>query len=141
MTKDVLVTVTGLLSDPDEEKDTIEVTTAGRYYLKNGKHYILYDEVGESINEVVKNTIIIGDTHVDVRKKGEIDTQMSFEEGKKLNSFYSSMFGQMELGIFTDRIELLEKEDFLELKLEYHLDINNEHVSDNQIHVVVQAMQ
>lgn len=141
MTKDVLVTISGLLSSPDDSEDTIEVTTAGQYYFKNGKHYILYDEIGESVNEVIKNMIIITDNHVDVRKKGAIDTQMSFENGKKLNSFYTSMFGQMELGISTDSIEMAQEECRLELNLKYHLDINNEHVSDNRIHVLVQAME
>ncbi len=141
MTKDVLVTVNGFLSASDDDKDTIEVTTGGQYYFKNGKHYIMYEEVGESVHDVIKNMIIISGSHVDVRKKGGIDTQMSFEKGKKLNSFYTSMYGQMELGIFTDSIEMSEKEHMLELNLKYHLDINNEHVSDNHIHVIVQAMQ
>ena len=54
MTKDVLVTISGLLSSPDDSEDTIEVTTAGQYYFKNGKHYILYDEIGESVNSNLK---------------------------------------------------------------------------------------
>lgn len=141
MTKDVLVTISGLLSSPDESEDTIEVTTGGQYYFKNGKHYILYNEIGESVSDVIKNMIIIAKDHVDVRKKGAIDTQMSFENGKKLNSFYASLFGQMELGISTDSIEMAEDENRLELNLKYHLDINNEHVSDNCIHMIVQAME
>jgi len=47
----------------------------------------------------------------------------------------------MELGISTDSIEMAEEECRLELNLKYHLDINNEHVSDNRIHVLVQAME
>ena len=34
MTKDVLVTITGLMTSPQDD-DSIEVTTAGSYYFKN----------------------------------------------------------------------------------------------------------
>ena len=47
MTNEVLLTIAGLqLIDGDQEMP-VEVVTAGNYYLRNGKHYILYDEVVE----------------------------------------------------------------------------------------------
>ena len=46
MTKEVLVTVSGLQS-MGGESDQIQVITAGNYYRKNGKHYIVYDEMIE----------------------------------------------------------------------------------------------
>ena len=48
MTKDVLVRVTGshLMN---EETDDISVITAGTYYFKNGKHYIVYEEHVEGL--------------------------------------------------------------------------------------------
>lgn len=140
MTKDVLVTVSGILTGP-EDADRIELTTGGSYYYKNGKHYILYEETGEDVDSVVKNTVVIGDDHVDVRKKGAVDAQMSFHEGCKLNSFYTSVFGQLELGIITDRIEMKEEENRLELSLKYQLEINNEYVSENCLRMLVQARQ
>ena len=54
MTKDILLSISGLHYDmtgiPDEpgaeeENGPIEVITPASYYYKNGKHYIVYDEV------------------------------------------------------------------------------------------------
>ena len=51
MTKDVLVSISGLHMDMDaqipgpDEDDVIEVETPATYYSKNGKHYIIYDEI------------------------------------------------------------------------------------------------
>ena len=44
MTKDVLLSISGLQFAARDEEDVepIEVITAGDYYKKNGKHYILY---------------------------------------------------------------------------------------------------
>ena len=44
MTKDVLVSVRGA-HIADGETNNLEVIMAGSYYFKNGKHYIIYDEI------------------------------------------------------------------------------------------------
>ena len=47
MTKDVLITISGLQIADDTSAQPVEVITSGEYYCRNGKHYILYDEVME----------------------------------------------------------------------------------------------
>ena len=54
MTKDILINISGLQMDVDPN-DPIEMMTTGAYYLRNGKHYILYDELSED-NEIVKRS-------------------------------------------------------------------------------------
>ena len=62
MTKEVLLTISGLHMDTvsdelDAENEPIEVITPATYYLKNGKHYVLYDELIEGMLGSIKNTI------------------------------------------------------------------------------------
>ena len=55
MTKDVLISISGLHFE-DDENETVEVVTPGNYYFKNNKHYLLYDEyLDDSSNEITKN--------------------------------------------------------------------------------------
>ena len=140
MTKDVLVTVRGLQMTPDGD-DTIEVTTTGKYYEKDGKRYLFYDEIGDDTNLIVKNSIQITEEHVSVSKKGVINAQMNFEKENKLVSVYETPYGQMVMGIYTTGICLDEQDDFLELKLEYLLEINNQHVSDSEILLQIRPQQ
>lgn len=140
MTKDVLVTVRGLQMTPDGD-DTIEVTTTGKYYEKDGKRYLFYDEIGDDTNLIVKNSIQITEEHVSVSKKGVINAQMNFEKENKLVSVYETPYGQMEMAIYTTGICLDEQDDFLELKLEYLLEINNQHVSDSEILLQIRPQQ
>ena len=43
MTKDVLISISGLHYDAlDGEGQPVEVITPAAYYLKNGKHYVVY---------------------------------------------------------------------------------------------------
>ena len=140
MTKDVLVTVRGLQMTPDGD-DTIEVTTTGKYYEKDGKRYLFYDEIGDDTNLIVKNSIQITEEHVSVSKKGLINAQMNFEKENKLVSVYETPYGQMEMGVNTTGLCLDERDDFLELKLEYLLEINNQHVSDSEILLQIRPQQ
>ena len=140
MTKDVLVTVRGLQMTPDGD-DTIEVTTTGKYYEKDGKRYLFYDEIGDDTNLIVKNSIQITEEHVSVSKKGLINAQMNFEKENKLVSEYETPYGQMEMGVYTTGLCLDERDDFLELKLEYLLEINNQHVSDSEILLQIRPQQ
>ena len=140
MTKDVLVTVRGLQMTPDGD-DTIEVTTTGKYYEKDGKRYLFYDEIGDDTNLIVKNSIQITEEHVSVSKKGLINAQMNFEKENKLVSVSETTYGQMEMGIYSTGICLDERDDFLELKLEYLLEINNQHVSDSEILLQIRPQQ
>ena len=70
MTKDVLVSISGkhigIVSQSDEvieavgtDDDEIEVVTPASYYCRNGKHYIIYDEVMEGMSGSIKNKIKI----------------------------------------------------------------------------------
>ena len=45
MTEDVLVSVKGLHALDTADEEEVEVFSAGKYYFKNGKHYVLFDEL------------------------------------------------------------------------------------------------
>ena len=61
MTKDVIVTISGLQFAQETETEPVEIVTAGSYYKKNGKHYIIYDEVNEGFSETTRNIIKLND--------------------------------------------------------------------------------
>jgi len=82
MTKDVLITISGMQMADGENSD-IEMITTGDYYQKNGKHYVLYDEVLEGFDGIVKNTIKIQDDGLDIIKKGVANVHMAFEKKKQ----------------------------------------------------------
>ena len=82
MTKDVLITISGIQM-MDEEDSDVEMIVRGDYYQKNGKHYILYDEVMEGFEGKVKNVIKISPVGMDIIKKGIANTHMQFEKTRK----------------------------------------------------------
>lgn len=134
MTKDVLVSISGAHM-VNGESDDVSVITAGTYYLKNGKHYILYDELIEGVEEAVRNTIKVGDNTVEIIKNGSVRSHMIFEQEKTNICCYAMPFGQMMVGVNTDDIVIEESPDRLLVEIEYSLEVNYETVS--QCHIMI----
>ena len=127
MTKDVLITISGIQM-MDEEDSDVEMIVRGDYYQKNGKHYILYEEV-----------IKISQVGMDIIKKGIANTHMQFEKNKKNLSCYTTPLGDMVVGIQANKIKINEQPDKLKVDIDYSLDINYEHLSDCSIRLDVQS--
>lgn len=138
MTKDVLVSISGAHT-MDGKSDDVSVITAGSYYYKNGRHYVIYDEVLEGIEGTVRNTVKIGKDCVDIIKGGIARSHMVFEEKKNSVSCYVTPYGQMMVGVTTDHIETEEEEDRLRARIDYRLEINYESVSQCHIEIDVSS--
>lgn len=128
MTKDVLVSISGA-HVVDGDNNSVEMITAGSYYFKNGRHYVLYDEMIDGIEGPVRNTIKIGNEAVDVIKSGSTRSHMVFEKQKMNVSCYATPYGQMMVGVNTNSIEVEEAEDKLLVRVDYTLDVNYEPMS------------
>lgn len=139
MTKDVLITISGIQM-MDEEDSDVEMMVRGDYYQKNGKHYILYEEVMEGFQGKVMNVIKISSGGMDIIKKGIANTHMQFERNKKNLSCYTTPLGDMVVGIQANRIKIKEQPDNLKVDVDYSLDINYEHLSDCSIRLDVQSV-
>lgn len=132
MTRDVLISIRGAqIQEADQEQ--VELITTGDYFLKNGKHYILYEEVPEGSEEIIKNTIKVLPDSMNITKRGAISTNMSFEKNQKNMTRYATPFGDMMVGIHTNEILVEEEEELLQITVDYSLDINYEHVAECNI--------
>ena len=139
MTKDVLVKISGLQFAGEDDSDSIEVITSGTYYKKNGKHYVLYEEVMEGIDEITKNMIKIGKNSMEVTRKGPATTHMVFEKDKKNISYYYTPYGNLLIGIDAKEIHVDETDLDINVKVNYGLEINDEHMADCNITVNVKS--
>ena len=132
MTRDVLISISGM-QIAEDDNNTVEMITAGDYFLKNGNHYILYDEIQEDTGGVTKNTIKIRRSGLDIIKRGSASVHMTFEKDKKNMSCYATPVGELMIGISTNDIQIQEEEDRLRVLVAYSLDINYQHVSECNI--------
>ena len=123
MVKDVLVSISGVQMADGEDSD-VEMITAGNYYQKDGKHYILFDEAVEGMNGKIRNTIKITADQLEIIKHGLTNVHMVFQAGKKTQTNYVTPFGEMAVGLNTEKVEVEEEENNIRVRVVYSLDIN-----------------
>ena len=145
MTKDVLINISGLQIDVNEvehEEEPIEILSPGSYFFKNGKHYFLFEEMAEGMQGTTKTQIkLTGEDCLEVVKRGISNTHMIFDKKRKNRSYYETPYGQMNLGIFTRDIMVEEKEDNINIRVEYVLDVNYEPLAECTIRINVKPRE
>ena len=144
MTKDVLLTISGLHYDEfycrEDDNEPIEVITPAAYYLKNNKHYIIYEEVVEGMPGSIKNKIrISGEDQLEILKSGLSGTHMVFEKDKIHMTPYETPYGELLLGIYTKDLKVEESDNRINIRINYELDINGDKVADSEIKMCVKA--
>lgn len=140
MTEDILISVKGMHAlDGTGENDEVEVFSAGKYYFKNGKHYVFYDEVPEDGGEVIKTRITLQGEWMEVQKKGPASSSMVFEADKKHTSWYNTPFGNLMMGIEVTDMNVVEKENLIEVRVDYGLEVNYDRVADSRIRIRVMS--
>lgn len=143
MTKDVLVRISGLHLEVDaeagKENEAIEVIVPGVYYFKNGKHYILYEEIDEG-GRATKNQIkLCEDKRVEIRKSGVLTAHMIFEAGKKTQGCYQTPYGQMQVAMDTRENIITIEEKRICIEIDYRLEVNQNPFSDCRIEISITA--
>ena len=87
---------------------------------------------------VTKTQIKIkGEDSLEVLKRGVSNAHMIFDTKRKNRSYYETPYGQLNLGIFTRNIKIDEKEDNINIKVEYALDVNYEPLAECTIRINV----
>lgn len=147
MTKDVLVSIKGLQfadSDvseaaSDEELDSIETICPGEYYFRNNGHFIIYEELIAGIAEPVKNVIKLRDKEFTISKKGPVNVQMVFSEGKKTMTDYYTPYGNIMIALDTKKVAFEEHENDLMICIAYGLEANYQFIADCNITIHITA--
>ena len=139
MTKEVLVSISGLQMAPDEQTDSVEVIAPGEYYYRNNKHFVIYDEVAEGDSEATKNIIKFNGDMMEVTRKGPANVHLVFEKNKKNVTYYYTPFGSLNVGIEARSIEVTEEENEIKVNVKYALEVNYEHVAECDIVLTVKS--
>lgn len=128
MKKEVWVSVCGL-HFTDEEQAPAELITSGEYYFRNGKHYVLYEEALEGVQDKIKSRVKITGDSVEITRSGGTSVHMAFRPGKKHLASYQTPYGPLLLGMQTRTVQIQEQEERIEVRMEYDLEVEGEHLS------------
>ncbi len=147
MTKDVLVSISGLHNsvydddvDSAESEEPIEIITPATYYYKNGKHYVIFEEMVEGFSEGIRNKIRITENEkLEIMKSGITNTSLIFEKDRINMTPYKTPYGEILVGTHTYHMDTQVQEEEIHVQAEYALDINGEKSADCQIQIKIKA--
>ncbi len=139
MKKDVYISIKGMQEYADD-KDSMEMTTAGRFYDKDGKFYISYTEGEMSGMEKCNTTLKISpDGTVTMIRRGATNTHMIFEKDRCHIGHYETQFGDFTISVTTNKVHVDLDENGGNIDIDYIMDINNVARSHNGLSLKVRA--
>jgi len=137
MKKEVSIVIEGAQLGSEEEP--VVMTASGTYHLHKDRHYILYDEKSEEGEGIIKSTVKIALTKIELSKKGANCSQMVFDINEETIAIFQTPFGNLSFDVKTSEIILEESPDKLQVKLEYSLSSNDSIVSNNRIIILIES--
>lgn len=135
--KDVIISITGIQDDPTGERDSIELVTAGQYGFENGESRFTYEESELTGLDGTRTTFTINPMGVVLRREGNLNTEMVFQQGKKNFFLYETPYGSATMGVNTRRIHTQLGEHGGDLELDYNIDFNHTPMGRNQFKINV----
>lgn len=123
----------------DGETDRVEVLTSGNYMKKKNHCYIGYKEYDEeNPNKYSDNLIKVEDNIVTIIRKGEMQSRLMLEKGKRHQCLYQTVAGDLMIGVFTKTMKNTLNEKGGTLEVSYTLDFNTDLVSENRFIITVE---
>jgi uncharacterized beta-barrel protein YwiB (DUF1934 family) len=138
MKKEVLITIEGLQLGTEEEAITVQAQ--GQYHLRNGKHFIYYDEMDDEAKTVTKCSLKISRNHIELTKKGVGTSRMMFDPSELTDAVYQTPFGSLYFDIQTMSLQIVEAEENIQIALVYSLFNKDIPISDHKLIVRINSI-
>ena len=136
----MIVTVTGRGELSDEAP--VITRAPGKYYIKNDKHYVIYELPDEDRpGSIIKHMLIFRDHSLEMTKSsGEFRTRIMYDIGKCNLTEYNTPQGMLLLGFKTEAFSFEMTDNGLYAELRYTIMMGDEPLSKNILEVDVQPI-
>lgn len=129
--KNVIISIKGLQTDADDEKNAVELVTDGLFCFKNGTGSFSYMESELTGLDGTKTTFDIDPMGIIMTREGTLNSQMIFQQGKKHNFLYETPFGATTMGVNTKRVSVDLNEHGGDMEIDYMVDVQQAVVGRN----------
>lgn len=109
MAQKAMLTLEGRQRDESGEETVTRLCTQADYSIRNGSHYILYEEKLPDSEAVVRNLIKLKGSLLEMTKRGPVSSRMVFEVGQSHRTEYVTPYGILPLEVCTQELEVLTR--------------------------------
>lgn len=138
-----IISIKGLQTYEDDDKNDTDISllTEAEFEYNNGAYFIDYEESELTGLEGTKTSIEIGDNYVSLQRSGTINTNMLFMKDRKTSSYYSTPYGDMQIDIFTDYLNIDVTPKGGKINVDYFIDINNLSTGKNNFEIEIRQAE
>ncbi|NMB34405.1 MAG: DUF1934 domain-containing protein [Clostridium sp.] len=137
MNKNVIISVRGIQTSANKDKNKLELVTEGKYYKKGNAYYVTYKESEVTGMEGTTTTLKISDGVVTLMRFGSVNTQFIFEQGQNHLSYYDTRHGTFTMKITTRLVSIDVDDGGGEIKVDYKLEIDDNKSGENDFHMFI----
>lgn len=139
MKQTVVLSICGRQSYPGQEAEEIELVTEGTMEFRGGGWDVSYEESALTGLEGVRTTFRVEPGRVTLTRKGNLNSQMVFEEGVAHDSLYQMPFGALMLTVKATRVFFDIVPDGGVIDLSYNINIENTEAGVIDYHLDIRA--
>lgn len=120
------------------EGDKFELSTPGKFYIRDGKFYIMYKESEITGFKNTSTTVKIAPDMALLTRHGDFSSRMEFCLMKKRLCRYQTPYGVIPVAVELTDFENNLSERGGDVSLTYNLDFNNEPFAKNSLKLTVE---
>ncbi len=133
----VAVTVEGVQVDTAGEKTVLKSAARGKYSARAGKHYVRYEDASLHDKEAVPTVLKFSTEGLTLIRRGAVDMQLEFRLGERTRSVYRTPYGNFDLLVETQKLDIYFKDGQGTVQAEYDLFLNDALQGHNTLNVVI----
>lgn len=137
MSKNVIINVKGIQTDLDNDSNTLELITEGKYYQKGNNYYITYKESEVTGMVGTTTTLKVCDGVVSLMRFGKVNSQFVFQKGQKHISSYETEYGNFTIGVYANNVDININDAGGEIRVGYQIEIDSQSTGRNDFYMLI----
>lgn len=132
----VMINIDGTQNFGNGDTNNIELTTEGSLELKDNTYTLQYNESElTGMAGTITQISVDNDGVVSLSRKGTVNSQLVFEEGKRHLSYYDTKDGAFSIGVFASYVDTTLEMHYGEISITYAMDVDDKPMGENEIRI------
>lgn len=122
--KAVVIKIDSKIKMLGQEDQDMELMTEGKFYIKEGQFYFMYEESELSGMEGTRTLLKLGEEKVTMRRFGQNDSELTFEAGIRYDALYKTPYGNFDMEVVASKVDFqVDEEGNADIELVYEISI------------------
>ena len=143
MEKKAWVRIKGIQRDGQGKafSDPVLLETEGSYYLKDGSHYVLYQEPQGDTREIAKSFLQVSERGIKMRKKGKTSSMVQICQQETKPFLYITPYGSLSFSAYGREVSVMESKEKVLAKASYRLEQGENFVAECTLEIEIRIRE